>query len=54
VLILDQLLPLGTVSIYGYQEVGSDDFIYLQALESSWWCSLDESARDLSPLILEL
>ena len=54
VLILDQLLPLGMVSIYGYQKVGQDDFIYLKALESSWWCSLDESSRDLSPLLLEL
>jgi hypothetical protein len=54
VLILDQAVPLGIVSLYGFQTVGRDAFLYLPALESSWWCSIDVSQRDLSPQILEL
>jgi len=54
VLILDQAVPLGIVSLYGFQTVGRDAFLSLPALESSRWCSIDVSQRDLSPQILEL
>eukprot|EP00435_Cladocopium_sp_Y103_P041171 s401_g11.t1 len=54
VMIVDQIIPLGMVSVYGFTILGMDDFTYMQATESSWWCSLDVSRKELSPRVLEL
>ena len=54
VMVINKIIPWGTVSIYGFLNHGMDDFLYLQAGEASWLCSINGSEQDLSPLILEL
>ncbi|CAL1135067.1 unnamed protein product, partial [Cladocopium goreaui] len=54
VMVINKIIPLCTVSIYGFLNHGMDDFLYLQAGEASWLCSINVSEQDLSPLILEL
>eukprot|EP00435_Cladocopium_sp_Y103_P053215 s2024_g17.t1 len=54
VMLIDVIIPEGLVAVYGFSEVGKDDFLYLRATDASWWRVLDDSLEELRPGILEL
>ena len=54
IMILDEVIPLGTISVYGFLPLDKDDFLYLRVPKTSWWLAADTQIKDFSPLVLEL